>query len=150
MSEWFIEKYHWVMKNIWLKYEEVWLYLIFGVLTTLINFVVYLALTDGLGIHFMVSNVFAFICAVLFAYVTNKIWVFKNRNFEMKYLLGEITKFFSARIVSFGMDMTIMYVFVEILNMNDLVIKIFSNILVIILNYILSKFLIFAKKGENV
>lgn len=150
MSEWFVEKYHWVMKNIWLKYEEVWLYLIFGVLTTLINFVVYLALTDGLGVNFMVSNVFAFIGAVLFAYVTNKIWVFKNRNFELKYLLGEIAKFFSARIVSFGMDMTIMYVFVEILSMNDLVIKIFSNILVIILNYILSKFLIFAKKGENV
>lgn len=137
------------MTGLFLKFEELILYGIFGVLTTIVNFVIYILATDVLHIYFLLSNLIAFVFAVTFAFFTNKIWVFKNKNFQGKKLFFEFTTFMGARILSLLMDMSIMYVFVQMFELNDLIVKIGSNVLMIILNYFFSKFYIFKKKNDH-
>lgn len=125
------------------KYKEVILYCVFGGLTTLINIITYFVFSRFLGINYLISNVIAWIVSVLFAYITNKLFVFESKNIELKYVIKELTAFVSCRLLSGVLDIIIMYVFVNILGFNDFIIKIIANVLVIILNYIFSKLMIF-------
>lgn len=125
------------------KYKEVVLYCIFGGLTTVINIITYFLLSRVLSINYLVSNIIAWILSVLFAYVTNKIFVFQSKNIELRYLVNEILAFIGCRLFSGILDIGIMYVFVDILSFNDFIIKILANIVVIALNYIFSKLMIF-------
>lgn len=127
------------------KYKEVILYCVFGGLTTLINIITYFVFSRFLGINYLISNVIAWIVSVLFAYITNKLFVFESKNIELKYVIKELTAFVSCRLLSGVLDIIIMYVFVNILGFNDFIIKIIANVLVIILNYIFSKLMIFKK-----
>jgi putative flippase GtrA len=129
---------------------ETMLYIFFGILTTAVNFIVYTICTNYLGIHYLGSNTLAFILAVIFAFITNKIFVFKSHDYKFKVLMFEFISFLGARIVSFGMDTLIMFVFVDLFMINDLIVKILSNVLVVILNYFFSKFIVFKKKEVNV
>ena len=131
--------------NIYESKKEMWLYLIFGGLTTLINILTYTFLQRAFNIDYMVSNIIAWIISVLFAFVTNKLYVFESKEIKREVLLKEFFSFILARILSLGIDMGIMYVGISILKINDIVIKILSNIVVIVVNYFLSKFLIFKK-----
>lgn len=127
------------------KYKETILYLVFGGLTTVINLLVYAITTKIFGINYLVCTVIAWILAVIFAYITNKLYVFESKSFKKEVIVKEVTSFFLARLLSLFIDMLIMYVFVSIFKFNDMVIKIISNIVVIIVNYVLSKFIIFKK-----
>ena len=131
---------------LFLGYKETLLYLIFGGLTTLINIVCYWALSSPLGIDFMVANALAWAISVLFAFVTNKLFVFESKSLAPVLLAREFVLFVGARLFSGAMDMGIMYLFIDVLQFNDMLIKVLSNILVIIVNYILSKLIIFRKK----
>ena len=131
--------------SIYDKYKEAVLYLFFGALTTLVNILSYTLLTKIFNIEYMLSNVTAWILSVLFAYITNKIYVFESKTQEKKELLKEIISFFVARILSLILDMIIMYIGISVLHINDLLIKILSNVLVIISNYFMSKIFIFNK-----
>ncbi len=135
-------------KELLLKYKEVILYLIFGILTTLINIVTYY-LCDKIGLSTAVSTVIAWVLSVLFAFITNKIFVFASKTYDLKKLFKEIISFFTMRVLTGILDLVIMIVFVDILHLNGLLIKILSNIIVIILNYVFSKVLVFKNKNQT-
>ncbi len=134
-------------KNIYNKYKEVILYLLFGGLTTLVNFATYAALAHLLHWPTVLSTAVAWFLSVLFAYITNKIWVFESRTNTLRALLRETLAFFACRVFSGVLDLLIMWVCVDLLFLNDLVIKILSNVLVVVLNYLFSKLWIFKKQS---
>ena len=135
------------VKTVLNKYKDVIPYLFFGVCTTVVNIVVYWGCAHLLSLNVMASTVIAWILAVLFAYVTNRKWVFRSTAFSRKEVIREILGFFGCRLATGVMDWLCMFVFVELLKLNDVVIKVFANVLVIILNYAASKLIIF--KGTD-
>ena len=123
--------------------KEIFLYLIFGILTTIINidsFFLFNKLFD-----YKLSNIIAFILAIVFAYITNKVYVFESKKEEKLEIIKEFIFFIGSRLFTFVLDMLLMILFIEALFMNVLISKIIANIFVIILNYILSKKLVFKK-----
>ena len=138
------------MKELIKKYKSFIMYAIFGVLTTVINLICYEILYNHLGVSNIISNVIAWIAAVAFAYITNKIWVFESKSLELKVVLQEIWRFISCRLATGVLDLIIMYIGVDILNGPSTILKIISNIIVIILNYIASKLVIFKNKKEGI
>ncbi len=122
------------------------LYLIFGVLTTLVNVISYAIFARLLRFGTMPSTVTAWLLAVLFAYLTNRKWVFESKESTKKGIFSEMIKFFACRLATGVVDWLCMFVFVDLLNFNDIFIKLAANILVIILNYLASLFLIFKRK----
>lgn len=128
--------------DLYKKYKEIINYLIFGGLTTLISIVTYALFAKVFNIDYLISNVLSWIIAVLFAYITNKIFVFESKS---KKNIKEITSFFFFRIISLIMEMIILYVFVDMLYIDDLVTKIIAQVIVIVANYIFSKVFVFKK-----
>ena len=128
------------------KYKDVILYLIFGVLTTVINIVVYWLMAHPFGFGVMPSTITAWIVSVLFAYITNRIWVFQSTAKAAEEIVKEILSFVGCRLATGILDWACMFVFVDILRINDIVIKCASNVVVIVLNYVASKLLIFRKR----
>ena len=124
--------------------KEIVLYIFFGVLTTLINIISYKIFTMA-RMNYIISNLISFIISVLFAYITNKIYVFKSPSFEIKKLIIESLNFFTFRITTFIIDMLLMILLVEYFKLDDFFSKIIVNIIVIILNFVFSKFYIFKK-----
>ena len=127
------------------KYKDILLYLIFGVLTTVVNYLVYLPCYNLLGWSAGVSNVLAWVIAVAFAFVTNKPFVFKSHDWTWKTVGPELSKFVGCRIGSGVLETAILLLCVDILGWNGNVWKLVTAVLVIILNYIGSKFLVFKK-----
>ena len=135
------------IKALWERYREQILYLVFGGLTTLINMAVYALCYEVLGWANVPSVIAAWVLSVLFAFVTNKLWVFESRSMDMKTLLREGIPFFGCRLATGVLDVGIMYLAVDCLGWHATLWKLISNILVIILNYAASKLLIFRKKA---
>lgn len=131
------------MIEIFKKYKSIILYIIFGGLTTLINICVYQLCSYNLQLDTITSNVFAWILSVLFAYVTNRKWVFESKNSTIHGLMKEMTSFFGCRLATGVLDIVIMYISVDILGFNGLVMKCVSNVIVIVANYVASKLVIF-------
>lgn len=120
--------------------KELVMYVIFGVLTTLVNILVYWVFADFLGVNYLISNIMAWVLSVLFAYVTNRIWVFESTNDN---IIKEMTLFFGGRLFSGVVDTALMYIFIDILFIGDFISKIIIQVIVVILNYILSKLVVF-------
>ena len=133
------------IKKLFIKYKEPILYLFFGGCTTLVNIVVYY-LCSRINFGTAISTVIAWFVSVLFAYVTNRKYVFDSKVNAVVDILKESISFFSCRLATGALDLVIMIVFVDWLYINDMLMKILSNILVILLNYIASKLLIFKKR----
>ncbi|EMO0299887.1 GtrA family protein [Clostridioides difficile] len=131
------------------KHRETILYLFFGAFTTLVNIVSYLFFTRVILFNFMVANALAWILAVLFAYVTNKFFVFESKRIEIKFLFKEFLSFVSFRLLSGVVEMLIMYVMIDLLFVNDVIVKVFTNIIVIVLNYLFSRNIIFKTQNIN-
>ena len=123
--------------------KELISYLIFGVLTTVVNIVVYYVFNTWLQVNYLVSNAIAWITSVLFAYITNRKYVFESKN---TFMINELVKFIGARLSTGIMDMILMWLLVDILSMNSMIGKIVVNVLVIVLNYVLSKVFVFKKE----
>ena len=132
-----------MIRKYWDKYKDVILYLIFGGLTTVVNIVVYWVCVHVLGTGVMPGTVAAWALAVLFAYLTNRSMVFHSSAAGAQEILKEIGSFFACRLGTGVVDWVIMFVFVTVLHFNDMIIKILANIIVIVLNFVLSKFVIF-------
>lgn len=130
------------------KYKEIINYLVFGVLTTVVNFVVYIGLTKGINVNEVLANVIAWIVSVIFAYITNKIYVFESETKSIKEIIKEFISFVACRLFSGILDIGSFYLFVTILKVNDILAKVVVSVLVVILNYIFSKIFIFKNK-EN-
>ena len=122
--------------------KETIMYLVFGVLTTVVDLAIYL-ICITLSINFILANIFAWCGAVLFAYITNKLFVFENRNYDPKLVLNELTTFVSARLFSLVFSIVFIYTAVSLLGTDKLVAKIISAIFVVIINYFLSKIYVF-------
>ena len=128
------------------KHKSFIAYGVFGVFTTVVNIVTYNVCYNFLGISNTLSNIAAWILAVTFAYLTNKVWVFGSVSWRWEVLKKEIPTFISCRIATGVLDLVIMFICVDIMGWHALMMKMISNILVIILNYIFSKLVIFRKK----
>lgn len=134
-----------VLKKLCIQYKEFILYGIFGVLTTVVNIIVFYLL-DAVHVNIYISNTCAFIISVIFAYVTNKLFVFESKSWKKNIVIKESISFLSARIFSYFLDMGTIYLLVDVLKKNKLISKIIANVIVIVVNYITSKVLIFKKK----
>lgn len=130
--------------TIYFKHKEVLNYLIFGVLTTLTNIISYFILAKILHVHYMISTILSLVISIVFAYITNRLFVFESRS---KNIVREMFSFFFFRFLSSLIDIFDMYLFVDIFKFNDMLIKIISNFIIIVLNYIFSKIFVF--KGKS-
>ncbi len=123
-------------------------YLVFGVLSTIINIIVFAICEKILHLSTIISNVIAWIIAVLFAYVTNKLYVFDSKTTKKQELAKEILSFFSARIFTLVIETIFLKIVIDKLGFNEILMKIISNVIVIVLNYVFSKIFIF-KEEKN-
>lgn len=137
-----IEKIRYLIK----KYNDILVYLVFGVLTTGVNYVVYLPCYNYFKLSAAISNVLAWVAAVIFAYLTNKPFVFKSHDWSMKVVAPELTKFVGCRVGSGLLETAIIFVAVDLLSRNGNWMKLITSVLVVILNYVASKLLVFRKK----
>lgn len=120
-------------------------YLFFGVLTTVINYLIYLPVYNLLHLSAAFSNAVAWVAAVAFAYLTNKPWVFKSHDWSRKTVIPELIKFVSCRLGSGVLETGILFVTVDLLHWNGNIWKLVTSVLVVVLNYIASKLLVFKK-----
>ena len=134
------------LKQLIVKYYDILAYLIFGVLTTVVNYLVYLPCYNLMGLPAVISNVIAWVVAVAFAYVTNKPFVFRSHDWSAKTVVPELTKFVGTRVASGGMESAIIWIAVDLLGGNGNLWKLLTSVLVVVLNYIGSKLLVFRKK----
>ena len=133
-------------KTLFHKYYDILAYLVFGVLTTVVNYLVYLPCYNLLGMKAVVSNVIAWAVAVAFAYLTNKPFVFRSHDWSAQTVIPELTKFVGCRVASGAMESVIIFLTVDLFGWNGNVWKLLTSVLVVILNYIGSKLLVFRKK----
>ncbi len=134
------------VKDLLRKYRDVVVYLVFGLLTTAVNYVIYLPCYNLLGLSSSVSNVIAWVAAVAFAYVTNKPFVFRSHDWSAKTVLSELTRFIGTRLGSGGLETFILFIAVDVIGMNGNLWKLITSVLVVIINYVGSKLLVFRKK----
>ena len=131
------------LKEIYKANKQMVLYLFFGVCTTVINIVCYGIWNEILSLNNITSTILAWLVAVFFAFVTNKVYVFESQRTKTSERLSEMASFFFFRIITGVLDVVIMAITVDILKWNSLIWKLISNIIVTVVNYIASKFLIF-------
>ena len=134
------------IKALCLKHKEILLYLIFGGLTTVVSMVTFWLAYNVLGIHELIANVISWICAVAFAYLTNAKLVFESKPAPAQEQLREIISFFTGRLATLGVEELLILVFATWLGFNGLVVKLVAQVVVVILNYIISKLIVFKKK----
>ena len=138
------------LKKLCIKYKSIILYCIFGGLTTLIDFIVYISCTRIFYLDEQIATWSAWFFAVLFAFFTNRKWVFNADNTDKRGFLYQLVSFFGSRIASGLVNSAMIFIFFTKLGINDIVVKIFTAVIVIILNYILSKLIVFRKnKAED-
>lgn len=128
------------LKQLYFNNKEIILYIIFGGLTTVISYAVFYCFYSVLGVNELISNVFSWVSGVLFSFFTNRKYVFNKTG---KSTFKELLKFSSGRITTLLFDELMIFVFVTLLKFNAFVIKIISSVFVVILNYLISKFIVF-------
>lgn len=133
------------ISEIYIKYKEFILYIVFGILTTVVSISSYYICSEILNIHYLVSNIISWILSVIFAYFTNRVWVFESKSKNLSDILKEMFTFVNCRLLSGVIDMATMFVLVEAININDMYAKVFTQFIVVILNYVLSKLIVFRK-----
>ena len=136
------------IKELWNKYKSIIMYLIFGGLTTAVNWGAYVLSYNVFKIPNVISTVIAWGLGVLFAFVTNKLWVFESKSWDGKTVWKEAVGFFTARALTGVMDVLIMWVAVDMMGWNSMLWKLISNVFVVIVNYFASKLIIFKKNNQ--
>ncbi|GKS80542.1 membrane protein [Ligilactobacillus pabuli] len=132
-----------LIKKLWTKYQSVIAYLFFGVLTTLINIVAFYVFGTVFNLYYQLANVIAWLLSVLFAFFTNKVWVFGSKFTTARAFWVEMGKFFFYRGLSLLVDAAIMGLGVSVLKIDKNLTKLLDQVVVVIINYFFSKFLIF-------
>ena len=137
--------------------KEVFSYLFFGVMTTVVNFIVFKIFKDRMDL--LVANIIAWLASVIFAYVTNKLFVFESKSWKPNVLFKEIVSFSGARVLTLGIEELGLFVMINLLHLEnvleipkllsgEMVIKVIISVIVVILNYVFSKLIIFKKKDS--
>ncbi|NMD68804.1 GtrA family protein [Bacillus sp. DNRA2] len=125
--------------------KEMISYLVYGVLTTVVNIVSYWIFTELFYVDYRVSTSIAWLFSVIFAFITNKMFVFNSKGFDLNTMVREFMSFMFFRILSYLIDLGMMIALVEWVQMNDMIAKILANVVVVIINYVASKYIIFRK-----
>ena len=128
------------------KYYDLIAYVFFGALTTAVNYLVYLPCYNLFHISAAASNVIAWIFAVVFAYLTNKPFVFRSHDWSLKTVIPELSKFVGSRIASGGIETAFIFITVDLLRWDGNIMKLVTSVLVVILNYVTSKLIVFKNK----
>lgn len=163
-----------MLKELYKKYEDIILYIVFGVLTTVVSFVTQFLASRFLGTSVLISTTISWVAAVTFAYVTNRKYVFKSEERGAAKIAAEAARFYGARIATYFMEVIIMYLcadrfsanFINLMHLesldyssglfssfgdarglNEMIFKLIANVIILISNYILSKLLVFRKKS---
>ena len=139
------------IKQLYERYKEIVNYLIFGVLTTVISLLVYYILVFTVlnpenAIQLQIANFISWVAGVIFAYITNRKFVFESKNDNK---IKEASKFVASRIITLIADMIIMFLGVTTLHLNDKIVKLISQVIVIVSNYVFSKLFVFVKKEKK-
>lgn len=134
------------VKDLIVKYWDIVSYLFFGVCTTVVNYLIYLPCYNILGMSAVVSNLIAWVVAVAFAYLTNKPFVFKSHDWSAKTVVPELAKFLGCRVGSGAAETIILFLAVDLLGWNGNIWKLITQVMVVVLNYIGSKLVVFRKK----
>lgn len=133
---------------LYFKFKEIFNYLIIGVMTTIVSLLSYFILSRILDIennlYFIIANTLSWILSVLFAYITNKTFVFNSKT-KGNETIKEAMKFVSSRLVTYGIDLLIMFIFVKVIKLNNDASKLLVQFIVLVLNYVFSKLLVFKK-----
>lgn len=138
------------IKGLYYEYKEIINYLVFGGLSTVVNFISYYIFARMLSIDEVISSGLSWFCAVLFAYITNKIFVFESKTETKKALIFECISFFGCRVISGILcDVGTFALMVRVFNINDIIAKLVTQIMVIIVNYVFSKLIIFKDKDKK-
>ena len=133
-------------KEYYNKYREGITYLIAGGIATVLNIGVFALLTYTFKIDYEISNIIAIIVSILFQYVSNKFFVFESKENTFKENVKEFFSFISCRLVTMALDQGLMKLGIDVLHINELIMKVLVNIIVIIVNYIFSKLIVFKKR----
>lgn len=128
------------------KYQDILAYLVFGVLTTVVNFFVYYPLTNLLSMNATLANVIAWAVSVAFAFLTNKPFVFKSNDWSASVVIQELSMFIGTRVGSGALETAMIFLLVDCLSLDGNIVKIAVSGLVVIINYVGSKLLVFRKK----
>ncbi|RRK10491.1 GtrA family protein [Lactiplantibacillus garii] len=135
-----------LVQQVWQRHRSVLAYLIFGGLTTAVNFILFGVLTlPAVNCPYLISNVIAWFGSVLFAYVTNRRWVFDSQATTLRARVREVASFFWYRALSLGVDELIMFVGVSLLAGNGMLVKLIDQVIIVLINWVFSKYLIFKK-----
>ena len=138
--------------DLYKKYQEIINYLIVGVLTTVVSIVTYFIFSLILDIEnnilFILANVLSWICAVVFAYITNKKFVFNTTTSSKKEELKVFSMFVSSRITTLLIELAFMFITVKVILINDKIAKVIAQFIVIVLNYVLSTLVVFKRKNK--
>lgn len=141
-----------MISKLWNKYKQVIAYLFWGVVTTVVNIGVFQWLSSGVHMNYQVANIIAWFLSVLVAYFTNKVWVFNSHYTTVNAFAVEFVEFYVYRGLTLLIDVAFMFVGVTLLHFNSplekLVVKTLDNVVVIIANFVFSKFLIFTEKKK--
>ena len=136
-----------MIKQLWEKYKHIIAYLFWGVATTVINLAVFQVLSSGIHWNYQLANVIAWFVSVLVAYFTNKVWVFGSHYTTVSDFLVEMLRFFFYRALTLVIDIVITFIGISVLGFKDpigqFIVKVIDNVIVIIANYVFSKWLIF-------
>ena len=134
------------IRKLFLRYYDLIMYLIFGVMTTAVNYLVYLPCYNLFGLSASVSNMISWVVSVAFAFLTNKPFVFRSHDWSAKVVWPELVKFVGCRVGSGVMETVILFVTVDTLRWNGNIWKLVTSVLVVVVNYVGSKLLVFRKK----
>ena len=139
------------IRELTIKYKEFLIYLIFGVLTTIVSWGTYALFVSLLNLSIEISNSLSWVCAVLFAFVTNKFFVFESKNRNLKTIFKEFITFVSSRLLTGAIEIFGVPILVKIglgatiFGIDGMVAKVLVSVIVVILNYIFSKLIVFKK-----
>ncbi|MDF2594910.1 MAG: gtcA [Clostridia bacterium] len=132
-----------MIKSLYSQYKQIIRYIIFGIMSTIINYSCYFLFTRVLDIYYVTSNLISWIVTISFAFIMNKLFVFFSMNWHLKKVVAEFILFVAGRTTSLLVEVVILYTTVEICFINDIIAKLTAYTVVILLNYFISKLLIF-------
>lgn len=128
------------------RHRELLSYVFWGIMTTAVNYASYLLLTRLLRVHYLAADVTAWVVSVLFAYFVNKLFVFRSRDWAWRVALRELWQMAASRLFSGALELGILWLFVDRLALNDGAVKLAANVVVVVVNYVLSKWVVFRKR----
>ena len=139
-----------ILNPFYKKNKEVLLYLFFGGLTFLVSVISYAYFNVTLGSNELVANIISWVLAVAFAFFTNRIWVFQAPTKTVSQFLMQLIRFFMGRVATLVVEEVILLVFITILGFNSMAVKVIAQVIVIVLNYVISKLVVFRKKNDQI